>query len=177
MQKLRLKELGYLSVILVSVIFVTPGCDIFHKSMGWDRSRGFQYPPDTKDQVTIHQGVWGNVWFWEGDFMPSDRPPRGTITPVVREVYVYKATPLDSVIGPPYSPFYSKILTPLVATTTSNSTGFFQVELQPGKYSFFVKEDSLFYANLFDDYHIQPATVVKDSVIKRQIDITYKASW
>ncbi|MDZ7765838.1 MAG: hypothetical protein U5K00_15710 [Melioribacteraceae bacterium] len=32
--------------------------------------------------MTISEGVWGNVWFWEGDFMPGS--PDGTITPVIR---------------------------------------------------------------------------------------------
>ncbi len=141
-----------------------------------------EYPPETKEKVTINQGLWGNVWFWEGDFYiidyQPDCPPR-KITPVIRNVYAFEPTsglPVDSqVIQVGYSPFYSKILTKLVDSTQSDSTGFFQLELPPGKYSFFVKEDSLFYANLFDGYGlIFPVIVVKDSVTKIQIDITYK---
>jgi len=134
------------------------------------------YPSDTSDQVTISQGVWGNVWLWEGDFQPIE--PSGTITPVVREIFVHTLTPLDSVDQVGYSAFYYEIHTPLVTTTESNITGFFEVELPPGQYSFFVKEDSLFYANLFDGQgNILPATVAEDSVTKVQIDITYKATF
>ena len=144
-----------------------------------EKYRGIQYPPDTSDQITITQGVWGNVWFWEGDFMPVIYPalPTGTITPVVREIYVHTLTPRDSVSQVGYSPFYYEIYTQLVTTTWSNSTGFFEVALPPGGYSFFVREDSLFYANRDDGAYILPATVVDDSVTKVQIDIDYMATW
>lgn len=135
---------------------------------------GIRYPPDTSDQITITQGVWGNVWFWEGNFMPVAYG--GTITPVVREIYVHTLTSIDSVNQVSYSPFYYEIYTQLVAITESNNTGFFEIALPPGRYSFFVKEDSLFYANRFDgEGNILPATVVEDSVTKVQIDITHKA--
>ena len=136
--------------------------------------RGIEYPPDTSDQITITQGVWGNVWFWEGNFMPC--VPSGTITPVVREIYVHSLTSLDSVSQIGYSPFYSEIYTQLIAITESNSTGFFEIALPPGRYSLFVREDSLFYANSFDgEGNILPATVVEDSVTKTQINIDYLA--
>ena len=44
-----------------------------------------EFPPDTRSQVTIQQGIGGNVWFWEGDFVPVNW---GKITPVSRTVYV-----------------------------------------------------------------------------------------
>jgi hypothetical protein len=138
--------------------------------------RDIQYPPDTSDQITITQGVWGNVWFWEGNFMPAG--PYGTITPVVREIYVHSLTSIDSVNQVGHSGFFYDIYTQLVAITESNCTGFFEIALPPGSYSFFAKEDSLFYANLFDgEGNILPATVVDDSVTKVQIDIDYMATY
>jgi hypothetical protein len=125
--------------------------------------------------VTIQQGIWGNVWFWEGDFMP---PGWGTITPVSRTVYAYELTSGEQVEQVPYSPFYRSIRTRLVALTSSNSTGFFQMALPPGSYSIFVREDSLYYANLTDSMgNIMPATVRINWLTKVQIDITYKASF
>ena len=63
-----------------------------------DNSVGVIYPPDNSYKVTISQGVWGNVWFWEGNFMPTtDNSSNGKITPVIREIYVYEATRFDSV--------------------------------------------------------------------------------
>ena len=136
----------------------------------------FKYPPDNQNKVTISQGVWGNVWFWEGDFMPIIDPNRAKITPVVREIFIYEATS-DSMVEPPNGgTFHTKINSQLISIIQSDASGFFQISLEPGKYSFFVKEDSLFYANLWDgEGHIQPATVTENSVTNRQIDITYKA--
>ncbi|MEK9138379.1 MAG: hypothetical protein AAB393_14735 [Bacteroidota bacterium] len=139
-----------------------------------DIGGGSPIPPDTSTQVTITQGVWGNVWFWEGNFMPGSAS--GTITPVRRELLVFEATRVDSAVRSRDGGFYLAIMTRFVARTTSNSTGFFQITLPPGKYSVFVNEDKLFYASVSDGAgHLQPATVLPNSVTKVQIDITYKA--
>ena len=129
---------------------------------------------------TIKQGVYGFVEFWEGDFMPTIPPisGRGKITPVVRTLVVHTATRFDSVAQVGYSPFYSAIYTRRVTATSSNELGFFQVELQPGKYSFFVIEDSLYYANGTDgEGSICPVIVQKDSLSFLQFNITYKATF
>jgi len=141
-----------------------------------DDCPGVRYPPDTRCQITIKQGVWGNVWFWEGDFQPFC--PTGTISPVVREVLAYNATNHDSVVRVGYGGFFSEIHTELIGKTTSNVTGFFELDLRAGKYSFFVREDTLFYANGGDGQgFIMPAKVVEDSVTECHIDITYKSYW
>ncbi|MEQ8551839.1 MAG: hypothetical protein RIC06_02160 [Cyclobacteriaceae bacterium] len=46
-------------------------------------------PKRNGDLVTIEQGIWGDIWFWEGDFMPIC--PSGTIYPVQRTIYVFEA--------------------------------------------------------------------------------------
>jgi len=75
-------------------------------------------------------------------------------------------------------PFYRSINSNLVTKIQSDDSGFFQCELQPGTYSFFVWEDSLYYANLIDENgYILPAVIKPDSVTKRQIDIDYKACY
>jgi hypothetical protein len=135
-----------------------------------------QLPPDTSDQVTITQGVWGNVWFWSGAFGLVEST--GTITPVRREIFVYEATRMDSVERTSSGSFFTAIHSRLVARTESNSTGFFQVSLPVGKYSFFILEDSLFYAEEGDSAgHWTSATVLANRVVKRQIDITYAAGF
>jgi len=159
-----------ISRLVLGIALVAFACDKSVKPPERER-----YPPDTRDQVTISQGAWGNVWFWEGNFMPVGW---GKITPVVRTVYVYELTNLQQVDQIPRSPFYWAIYTALVDSGQSNLTGFFQFPLEPGQYSFFVKEDSLYYANSFDVYgNILPATIRKDSLTKVQIDITYKATF
>jgi hypothetical protein len=74
--------------------------------------------------------------------------------------------------------FYDSILTKQITKLQSDNTGFFQIELPPGKYSFFVKEDSLYYANGGDsEGYILSAIVTPNLVTKRQIDINYKATY
>ncbi len=138
-------------------------------------------PPTGTDTIpTIQQGVYGRVYFWEGDFMPvvPPAPPRGTITPVQRTLVVHTPTRFDSVEQVNYSAFYRRILTQRIGTTASNSAGFFQIPLAPGRYSFFVVEDSLFYANGGDGLgFLLPVTVVQDSLTRLDINITYKATF
>ncbi len=135
-------------------------------------------PPDNSHKVSIEQGVWGNVWFWEGDFMSStDDYSNGRITAVEREIYVYEATS-DSMVVPQYGTFHTEINSNLIAVIHSDENDFFQITLQPGKYSFFVKEGSKFYANSSDgEGHVLSAKVEDKKVTKRQIDITYKATY
>jgi hypothetical protein len=132
-------------------------------------------PPRNADKVSITQGIWGDVWFWSGNFQPACIA--GTVVPVSRELLVHELTPLDSVIvAPGGAPFYSEIHTPLIATTQSDASGFFQVDLAPGTYSIFVREDSLFYANSGDGSgNIWPVTVLADSVRGIRFDIRYEA--
>lgn len=154
-------------VLTVVAIVLITGCN--------DLGSGYRIPPDTSNQVTIDQGIWGNVWFWEGNFMPGSAT--GTITPVEREILVYEATRYDSVVLTGGG-FYRAILTRFVARTRSNKTGFYEVSLPPGKYSLFVVEDTLYYANPSDGAgHIQPGTVVASQVTKVQIDIDYRAAY
>jgi len=142
---------------------------------------GFQYPPDNHEKVTITLGVWGNVWFWEGNFMPStDNSSHGTIIPVVRDIFVYEATRYDSVVRSNFQSggFYDIIMTRKVTEVRSDNTGFFQIELLPGKYSFFIKEDSLYIDGEVDsEGHLESAVVMPNSVTKRQIDINYRAAY
>ena len=102
----------------------------------------------------------------------------GTITPVVREIYVHKLTTINDVEPNTFSQFYSHINTEIVSVVTSDDTGFYQIQLPAGTYSFFVKENGEFYANLFfEDGRINPVVVKENTVTKKQIDITYRASF
>ena len=149
------------SVILLSVL---AGCE----------KGGSKLPPDTRNQVTISQGVWGNVWFWEGNFQPTE--PTGTVTAAERQVLIYEATQGDSVSFAGGG-FYREIRTKLIGTTSSNKTGFFQLALPPGEYSAFVKEDSLYWQGTGNSIGIGGFTVLSGSITKVQIDINYHAGY
>lgn len=157
--------------IILLLVIVTIACD---DSITNDT---VEYPPDNQNKVTISQGVWGNVWFWEGNFMPVSA--NGSIKPVIREVHIYEATTHNSVTkdADNYS-FIIKIDSKFITKVVSDKDGFFQVDLDPGKYSCFVKEGLLFWGNLTDgDDHLVPAIVDSNSVTKRQIDINYSAAY
>ncbi len=159
---------GRYLLALVFVFCAIQGCSDF--------GGGFALPPDTSGQITITQGVWGNVWFWSGNFMPVH--PTGTITPVRRRIFVYEATHWDSADRATRPVFFTSIHSRLIAQTESNSTGFYQVPLPPGKYSFFVLEDTLFYASEVDSAgDLTAATVLSNNVTKRQIDLQYQAGF
>ena len=137
-------------------------------------------PPQFR--LAIEQGVWGRVLFWEGDFMPTPDPDnsRGTITGVSRLVQFHEptrrsdATPVDDISR---GPFYRSVGKPLVANIVSNDSGYFQMGLEPGVYSIFVREEELWYANLDDGTYLQPVRVFPDSVTRFDIDITYIATF
>jgi hypothetical protein len=133
-------------------------------------------PASNAGKVTISQGLWGDVWFFQGNFRPMC--PTGTISGVAREMRIHELTGRDQVEGVYLDGvlFYTAIHAPLVATAHSDETGFFQVELPPGSYSLFAVEGSLFYANGFDGSgHIWPAVVKEGQVTQVRFDINYKA--
>ena len=137
---------------------------------------GPKTPPDTRNQVTITQGVWGNVWFWQGNFMPGPGPPSGTITAVERDVLMYEPTKISSCERSPEDGSIIDIDSKLVATTRSNATGFYQLSLPPGSYSVFVKEGSAYMVLIgsSDDF-LSQVTVTQGHVTKAQLDIKYEA--
>jgi hypothetical protein len=133
-------------------------------------------PPDNHELITIKQGIWGNVWLWQGDFMPGPgRAKRGKVTAVCREVRIYKPTSMN-MLEPLGGTNFTKVRSKLVKKVNSGKNGLFQVSLPPGQYSVFVKEDSTLYANWFDGQgDVLPVTVVRDSVTNFQINLTYGA--
>jgi hypothetical protein len=136
---------------------------------------GTRHPPRNSG-VIITEGAWGEVWFWQGDFMPVC--PTGTIRPVVREVLFYELTVLDSVVQAGSGGFYTQVNSKLVATTQSNARGFFELRLAPGTYSVFVREeDTLLYSNRFDGQgRIFPVVIKKGEATGVHIDITYASA-
>lgn len=131
-------------------------------------------PARNAARVTIQQGIWGDVWFWEGDFMPVC--PSGTVTAVQREVRVYELTTTamcDSVYG---GGFFQGPHSRLLAVGHSDARGFFQIPLDPGRYTLCVVEGDRLYANgLGGANEIYPVEVHAGSVTGIRFDITYRA--
>ena len=134
-----------------------------------------QDPPRNAARVSIEQGIWGDIWFWKGDFMPVGR---GDICQVRRTVYIYELTTREDADKIGYSPFFSNIHTNLIATAESDAQGFFQVSLEPGTYSLFIKEGDHFYSNSYGARaEIFPVTVNAGEVTGVLINITTEATF
>jgi hypothetical protein len=140
-------------------------------------------PGSNEDRVSIEQGVWGEVLFWEGNFMPVyPEGSGGNIYPVARRIFIHEATLYDQVerIYVQIEPccivnLISKIYTDLSAYTQSDERGFFQIELPPGRYSMFVEEYGYLYQNRTSGGYLFPFEVREGEVTRIEFDITYMA--
>ena len=90
------------------------------------------------EKVTITEGIYGIVKERYGDWMPwvDSNPPDHGERPIACEIYVYEYTRTRD-FDQQYIGNYpiSAMPKPLVATTTSDSRGFYQLSLPPGNYS------------------------------------------
>ncbi|RZM29421.1 MAG: carboxypeptidase regulatory-like domain-containing protein [Pedobacter sp.] len=97
----------------------------------------------------VDQGVAGQVTYSSGNQMPSPDVQRKKPIGVMRWIYIYELTKMNQVSG--QAPMYSAVSTRQVAKVKSDSLGYFQCKLNPGKYSIFVLEDKSFFANQTDN--------------------------
>lgn len=159
-------------LLYVLLAIILSGCDaLLDLRCGGDR------PPSQLGRVSIDEGVAGQVWFWRGDFMPGC--PSGEIRGVERVVYVHELTHQDqTTAAEPYQgPFVTAIATAVVDSVRSDSRGFFQLRLPPGRYSLFVREGERVYANRWDAGYVQPVEVQPGRVTRAQLDLTYEAAF
>jgi hypothetical protein len=110
-----------------------------------------------KNKISITEGIWGTVMKRVGNCIPivigegEDRPSSCKYFPVKREVLIYEYTFYGYAKPSSFSlAFYEKVNTKLIARTTSDEEGFFELALKPGKYSVFVIEYGLLYASSGD---------------------------
>ena len=167
---------GHILLILCALAALALGCTQKSHSPCGPHPCQVDYPPHNEDLVTIDQGVWGDVWFFEGDFMPPC--PTGTVTAVSREVRIHELAGLDDVDPPGYGCFYSAVHTPIVAVVQSGDNGFFEAALEPGQYSIFAVEDTVLYASWFGGGGIiSPVTVAPGEATGIIFDIRYLSTW
>lgn len=148
------------------------GCGILDPIFGCGNDKA---PRLQNEKVTISEGVWGQLRYREGNFMPGSGCTSGRIMAVQRTVLFYELTPDSLVTRPLHDPFVSEIQTELVDSVRSDPSGFFQVILPPGQYSMFVREDTLLYANGGDSRGIYPVTVDPGKATAVAFDIDYNA--
>lgn len=126
----------------------------------------------------LEQGIAGEVWWLEGDFMPriGEKPP-GQRKPVRREVVFYEVVSLED-LGQESGPVFPAIPGKQVASVTSGDDGKFKVMLPEGTYSVFTEEPGGFFANSFDEEgQVNVVTVRKGEMTQMTIEINYQATY
>lgn len=121
------------------------------------------------------QGIKGRVTFSEGNMMPG--PGKNTPGPkgVQRNVFIYAVATAADAVGE--GPLYTAVNRPLVAKIKTDTAGFFQCKLKPGRYSVFTEEkDGKFFSSLSNDKgELSPAEVLSNQVLEYNILVNYGA--
>ncbi len=126
--------------------------------------------------VTITQGLFGQVSFWRGYFTDDDFN-RGTVKAVKREVYIFKARKFTASME--YfsdGDFFKTNFPDLIAKTTSNAYGYYEIVVPAGQYTVMVKENNLLYASeVSENGYINFVDLARDELKRYDISITYQA--
>jgi hypothetical protein len=126
----------------------------------------------------IMQGIDGHVYFISGNQMPPPNRKPSSPQGIKTTLYIYQLTNINQVIRQGQSVFYSAVNTKLITKIESDTTGYFKVQLEPGRYSLFTKKGALFYASIFDkDNNISPVQVLAGKITKAEVRIDYDATY
>ena len=127
-----------------------------------------------KSNQKIKQGICGTVFLKQGNQMPGPGRVLSAGQPISREIAIYQLTNISDVKN--NNGIFSGIKTALVAKTTSNTKGYYEVALPAGQYSVFVIEKEGLYANSFNGKgSINPVEILPDSLTHKDIYISNKA--
>ena len=122
------------------------------------------------ESPTITQGIYGQVKERYGNWQPVLDPndPSHGYRPIVRDIYVYEYTTIND-FDQNYIGGYpaDKMPKQVVAKTTSKENGFYQLQLEPGKYSVFILDNGSMRANWDDENGgLQPVTIEEGSLLR-----------
>jgi hypothetical protein len=133
---------------------------------------------DNAARVTITDGIWGTVSSMEGDCMPMIPPSNSTCRncPVKRTVKVYQYTLFrDAVPSGNSTVFFDNFNTQLLAQVDTDNSGFFQINILPGKYTIVIVENGKLYANGRDGEGGLNPIVYSGGKQNVNLTMTYKA--
>lgn len=154
-----------LNVLILIVIILLTSCESKDEPIDVVRSINIDSLIQSNAQkVSIKIGIAGTIYKIEGNCMPM---VGGNVScrsyPVSRTIFIFNYTNDNEVEG--LGPLYNAVNSKLITHCNSDQDGFFQVTVDPGKYSVFIKENDNFYGNSFDGQGgIQPIIVKTDSV-------------
>jgi hypothetical protein len=123
----------------------------------------------------VTQGIKGNITLSEGNMMPGPDKKEGLKKAVQRTVLFYSVATGSQATG--QAPLFESVKTKLVAKVESDSAGFYQCNLKPGRYSVLTLEKSgKFFSGLSNDNtELSPVEVLENAVAVYNIQINYNA--
>ena len=133
--------------------------------------------PHMKSQQ-LEQGVRGQVRWFQGNMMPSIGGDTPNGKAVEREIYFCQPLKLSELQRDESNTLFLGVAELAIKHTTSDAEGNYKIELAPGEYSVFTKEENGFYANQFNgEGYVNIVKVEKDEITTLDIKITYQASF
>lgn len=134
--------------------------------------------PEGLTEPTINQGVFGMI---TGPAADSTNTGEYGVKPLVRDVYFFPYYALDSILiwMGPQTCLYPEVLPfPPLFISRSNTSGYFQAELDPGIYLYMVKEEGGFYIDLYISSRIPGRVeVYENEVTKLYIHVIDCSMW
>lgn len=122
----------------------------------------------------VKQGVRGYARELKGNQMPSPGVPRQKGRGFPATICIFTVVNLNQVEPDAKACFFRAVRARLVKTIQADSTGFFETDLDTGRYSLFLKIGDLYYASLTDQFnHLAPVTV--EASRESYIDLVYKS--
>ncbi len=122
------------------------------------------------------QGIEGYLYKVSGNQMPSPDTKPAAPRGIKGTLYIYSLTNVNQAVKKTGSSFYSSVSTRLVKKVQTNSKGYFNVSVAPGKYSLFIKKDTVLYANRFDsENNIAPVEVKPGKMTRVEMRMDYNA--
>jgi len=122
------------------------------------------------------QGIEGFLYKVSGNQMPSPDIKPAAPKGIKGSLYIYELTNTSQASRKEGSSFYTSVTTRLFKKIQTNSKGYFNVQLPPGKYSIFIKKDTVLYANRFDGKNnIAPVEVKAGKMTRVDLKMDYDA--
>jgi hypothetical protein len=126
----------------------------------------------------VKQGIKGIVQSVSGNQMPSVDQKKSGPKGFPTAVFFYEPTNISQITRHDYQPLYNTVLTKLISTVETDSTGAFTAALPVGTYSVFVQVDKLFFANNFDiKNNISLVTVEEGKLTEIKILVNHNAAY
>ncbi len=135
-----------------------------------------------QEKINLSEGLAGTVINIEGNCMPMivvEGEGENTCLryPVRRVIHIHEYTCRNN-SEHLQGGFHTNVETVLIAKVESDAEGFFQAELPPGKYSLFISEENMLYANLWDGQGgVQPVEVREGEVSVAILEISHSATF